>query len=71
VVGDAALLVAASNPAQLREALVRLMGDAQLRERLGAAARARVEAHFTWPIVAARTAEILESESLAQSPAVL
>jgi glycosyltransferase involved in cell wall biosynthesis len=70
VVGEAALLVAARNPDQLREALVRLMSDSGLREQLGAAARARVEAHFTWPIVAARTAEILEAEALGRSPTV-
>jgi glycosyltransferase involved in cell wall biosynthesis len=68
VVGDAALLVPSRNAGQLRDALVRLMGDAELREQLGAAARARVEAHFTWPTVAARTAEILEAEALGRSP---
>jgi len=68
VVGDAALLVAARNATQLREALLRLMNDAALRERLGAAARARVEAHFAWPTIAARTAEILEAEAFARTP---
>ncbi len=70
VVGEAALLVAARNAGQIREALVRLMGDPALRERLGAAARTRVETHFTWPTVAARTAAILEAEATVRSPTV-
>ena len=67
VVGDAALLVAARDAGQLRDALVRLMGDPELRRQLGAAARARVEAHFNWTTIAARTAEILEAEASIRS----
>jgi glycosyltransferase involved in cell wall biosynthesis len=70
VVGEAALLVAPRNAGQLREALVRLMGDPALCTRLGAAGRARVETHFTWPTIAARTAEILEAEASVRSRAV-
>lgn len=70
VVGEAALLVEARNPGKLREALVRLMGDPALRKQLGAAGRARVEEHFTWATVAARTAKILEAEGSGRSPRV-
>jgi glycosyltransferase involved in cell wall biosynthesis len=63
VVGDAALLVPPRDAGQLRDALVRLMGDAELRRKLGAAARARVEEHFNWSAIAARTAVILEAEA--------
>ena len=61
VVGEAALLVEPRNADQLRAALVRLMGDPALRKQLGAAGRTRVETHFTWRMIAARTAEVLEA----------
>jgi glycosyltransferase involved in cell wall biosynthesis len=38
----------------LARALARLAADRPLRDRLGAAARAEVEAHHTWDRVAAR-----------------
>ena len=44
------------------QALARLMSDPALRKQLGAAGRARVERHFTWRTIAARTAEVLEAE---------
>jgi glycosyltransferase involved in cell wall biosynthesis len=37
--------------AALRAALERLLGDPDLRRRLGEAARARVEERFSWPAV--------------------
>jgi hypothetical protein len=43
-------------PAQIGDALGRLLGDATLRTRLGAAGRAR-EASFTWAATAAGTLE--------------
>jgi glycosyltransferase involved in cell wall biosynthesis len=45
--GDAALRVAPGDAAALADALVRIAGDAALRERLGAAARERASA-YTW-----------------------
>lgn len=46
--GVDALLVPPADPAAMREAIVRVLGDADLAARLGAAARARVErAHTT------------------------
>jgi glycosyltransferase involved in cell wall biosynthesis len=40
--------------ADIAAALVRLLGDRSLRERLGAAGRKRQLAEFTWPVVAER-----------------
>jgi glycosyltransferase involved in cell wall biosynthesis len=44
--GETGLLVKPNDPLQLAHALIRLAGDAALRERLGRAARAMVEEHF-------------------------
>jgi glycosyltransferase involved in cell wall biosynthesis len=49
------LLVPPRDPAALRSALERLLGDAQLRARLGAAARERAGARFGWAAVSAAT----------------
>lgn len=48
------LLVAPENPGALREALVRLLKDEQLRKRLGSAGRERVLAQFNFASVIAR-----------------
>lgn len=45
--GESALLVPAGEPEALRTAMQRLLGDRALARRLGAAARARVEASLT------------------------
>jgi glycosyltransferase involved in cell wall biosynthesis len=58
VVGDAALLVPAGDPAATGEALSRLTGDAALRFRLGGAARARAGDRFSWEAVARAYVEI-------------
>ncbi len=50
------LVVASGDVRSLREALQRLLGDVQLRERLGAAAREKARVSFSWP--AATTATI-------------
>lgn len=42
-------LLVADSPDQLVEAIVRVTGDANERERLAQAGRARVEAKYTWP----------------------
>jgi glycosyltransferase involved in cell wall biosynthesis len=39
----------------LRDALVRLLGDADLRRRLGKAARERVGERYSWDVVTAAT----------------
>jgi glycosyltransferase involved in cell wall biosynthesis len=49
--GETGLLVPPRDPAALRAALERLLGDAGLRARLGAAARERARQRFAWPVV--------------------
>jgi glycosyltransferase involved in cell wall biosynthesis len=49
----------ASTPAEVREALGLLVGDAALRERVGAAARAHVREHRSAAVTARRWAEVL------------
>jgi len=58
VVGDAGLLVPTRDAEALAEAIRRLLGDAALRERLGAAARARVLERFSWSRAAAHLIEV-------------
>lgn len=53
-------LVPAGDAAALRSAIERLSGDAELRGRLGAAARASVERHFTADAMADAIARVLE-----------
>ena len=45
---ETGLLVPPRDVARLREALQRLLGDGQLRRRMGEAGRARIAEHFTW-----------------------
>jgi len=49
--GETGLLVPPRDVSALREALERLLGDEELRRRLGAAARARIKERFAWPAV--------------------
>jgi glycosyltransferase involved in cell wall biosynthesis len=58
VAGDAALLVDPNDVGAIAEGLVRLFGDAGLRERLVAAGRERL-ATFSWERAAGATAEVL------------
>ena len=46
--GETGLLVPPRDPGALRAALERLLGDPELRRRLGEAAQARARAHFSW-----------------------
>jgi hypothetical protein len=54
------LLVPPREPAALAMALERLLTNSGLRERMGRAARERVERAFTWRTVAERTAALYE-----------
>ena len=45
----------------LATAINRLLADAALRQRMGAAGRQRVETHFAWSAIAQRTAELYRS----------
>ena len=59
--GVEALLVPPEDPAALREAIERVLGDPELASRLGAAARARVERAHTTRGFAGRLAPVLRS----------
>ena len=56
--GETGLLVPPDDPPALADALVRLLADPPLADRLGAAGRARAVAHFSWDAAAERTLEL-------------
>ncbi|MBI3457612.1 MAG: glycosyltransferase family 4 protein [Candidatus Rokubacteria bacterium] len=60
VAGDAALLVDASRPAEIAEAVEAMLGDAALRAELIARGRARARL-FTWEAVARQTLAVYEA----------
>jgi glycosyltransferase involved in cell wall biosynthesis len=55
---ETGLLVPPRDPPALRRALERLLGDADLRRRLGAAARERIRRRFSWDAVLDATIEL-------------
>ena len=59
--GETGLLVPPRDPVSLRNAIEQLLGDADLRARLGAAARAHAERELTW---SASTAGLVEAYKL-------
>ncbi len=58
--GEAGVLVPPADAEALAGALRRVMADEGLRRRMGAAARRRVETHFTWEQAAKRTVGVYE-----------
>ena len=56
--GETGLLVRRNDPRGLADALVRLAGDEQLRRRLGAAGRSRVEQLFSYDRIAVEVEEL-------------
>jgi len=59
--GETGLLVPPRDVPALREALERLLGDRELRRRMGEAARERVREHFAWPAVTDATLAAYEA----------
>ncbi|MBE0645278.1 MAG: glycosyltransferase family 4 protein [Bacteroidetes bacterium] len=59
--GESGMLVEARSPEQLAAAYLLLLKDPELRARLGAGARRRVEEIFAWPEIARRTAVVYET----------
>jgi glycosyltransferase involved in cell wall biosynthesis len=55
--GETGLLVEPNDPGALAVAILRALDDAELRARLGSAARRRTIERFTWPVTAKSTAE--------------
>ncbi len=55
--GVTALLVPPNDPGALAAELLRVLDDADLRARIGAAGRQRTLERFTWPVTARLTAE--------------
>jgi glycosyltransferase involved in cell wall biosynthesis len=58
--GETGLLVPPREVGALRVALERLLGDADLRRRMGEAGRERIREHFTWPAVTDLTIQAYE-----------
>ena len=58
--GETGILVPSRDVPALRAALERLLGDAELRETMGAAARERIRSRFAWDAVTAATLEVYE-----------
>jgi glycosyltransferase involved in cell wall biosynthesis len=61
--GETGLLVPPRDPAALAAAIARLLGDRQLRERMGAAGRARVETKFSAEHMVAKTLAVYKRVS--------
>jgi glycosyltransferase involved in cell wall biosynthesis len=68
--GDTGMVVPPRDPAALTQALVHLLGDPGLRRELGAAARRRVEAHFSKSAMLDKLGAIYASV-LGRSPATI
>ena len=58
--GETGLLVPPGDVAALRQALERLLGDPDLRRRMGEAARERIRERFSWEAVTEATIELYE-----------
>ena len=59
--GETGFLVPPRDPQALAERLYQLLTQPELCERMGVAARKRVECEFTWETVARRTADLYET----------
>ena len=52
--GETGILVPPKNPKALADGIIKLLGDENLREKMGEAGRKRVEKEFSWDIVCKR-----------------
>ena len=72
VPGETGLLVPPADPGALAAALNRVLGDRDTARRMGLAGRRRVEGHFSWTSIAARTRrmydELLEEKGRLRRP---
>ena len=70
--GETGILVERGDSEGLAEAIGKLLSDPNLRARMGAAGRKRVQQHFTWEKTVARLEELYESalQGAASEPAV-
>ena len=58
--GETGILVRQSDPASVAAAIMRLLDDAELRQRMGARGRHRIETEFLAPQTFARYAELYD-----------
>jgi glycosyltransferase involved in cell wall biosynthesis len=63
VVGDTGVLVSPRSPDEIRSALLALVADPERCATLGAAARARIDSEFTWPVVARRYERVFHAHA--------
>lgn len=63
--GRTGLLVEPGDVAGLRAAILRLLGDHELRHRLGRAGRRRIQNHYSWDAVITRTVAVYEAAAQA------
>jgi glycosyltransferase involved in cell wall biosynthesis len=70
VAGDAAVLVDPEDPAQIAEAMLRVLGDAALRAELSHRGLARSR-RFSWPRCGRETLEVLEAAAHGGQPATV
>jgi glycosyltransferase involved in cell wall biosynthesis len=68
VIGTAGLIFQEGDAADLARAIQRMLGDATLRERLANEGRARVEANYSWNVVAEKTFRLF-NQMLREAPA--
>jgi polysaccharide biosynthesis protein PslH len=61
-------VLTADAPAQFVHQIQRLLGDGQLRMRLGASGRAFAERHFSWPVVGRRMQDMFKELAEAKQP---
>ena len=69
--GEAFLLADAGAPDALNAHVLRLVGDAALRERLGQGARRLYETQFSWPVISSRLLQALTKPGRPVEPALI